>query len=124
MTTLPNETAEIFLTDGGLETTLIFLEGFELPCFASFVLLKGADGTEAIRNYYKRYLKIAKENKLGFILESPTWRANPDWIEMVGYSRSETAEINRTAAQMRKGTGRYTSGRLVTPAEIHPAKTL
>lgn len=100
MKTLPNETDEIFLTDGGLETTLMFLEGFELPCFASFDLLKDETGTTAIKNYYKRYLDIAKENKLGFILESPTWRANPDWVEMAGYPRSETCEINRKAARM------------------------
>lgn len=100
MTAMPSDTDEIFLTDGGLETTLIFLEGFDLPCFASFDLLKGAEGTEALRNYYKRYLRIAKENKLGFILESPTWRANPDWVERVGYPRSETAAINRKAGQM------------------------
>lgn len=100
MTTLPSETTEIFLTDGGLETTLIFLEGFDLPCFASFDLIKDENGKSAIRDYYKRYLDIAKKYKLGFILESPTWRANPDWVEMAGYPRSETAEINRKAAQM------------------------
>ncbi|MBA2499913.1 MAG: homocysteine S-methyltransferase family protein [Chitinophagaceae bacterium] len=86
--------------DGGLETTLIFLEGFELPCFAAFDLLKDDKGSDAIRNYYKRYLKIAKDFNIGFILESPTWRANPDWIEKIGYPDSAISEINEKAIQL------------------------
>lgn len=31
----------LFLGDGGLETTMIFQRGFELPEFASFVLREG-----------------------------------------------------------------------------------
>ncbi len=55
-TTLPNASANLFLTDGGLETTLVFLEGYELPCFAAFDLLKDEKGYNAIRDYYRRYL--------------------------------------------------------------------
>jgi len=99
-TTLPHDSADLFLTDGGLETTLIFLEGFELPCFAAFDLLKDEKGYNAIRDYYSRYLQIAKDFKTGFILESPTWRASPDWIEKAGYSRPAIAEINEKAVQL------------------------
>ncbi|HVF96311.1 MAG TPA: homocysteine S-methyltransferase family protein [Flavisolibacter sp.] len=99
-TTLPHQSAHLFLTDGGLETTLIFLEGFDLPCFAAFDLLKDEKGYEAIRKYYKRYLKIAKDFKTGFVLESPTWRANPDWIERTGYPETAVAEINEKAIQL------------------------
>lgn len=97
---LPHESADLFLTDGGLETTLVFLEGFELPYFAAFDLLKDEKGYNAIRSYYKRYLKIAKDFKAGFILESPTWRANPDWIEKIGYPKSAVWEINEKAVQL------------------------
>lgn len=103
---LPHETAKIVLTDGGLETTLIFLEGFELPCFASFDLLKDEVGIEALRNYFRKYLEIASVNGFGFILESPTWRANPDWVEKAGYSKRDTKKLNAQAialmAEMRK----------------------
>jgi S-methylmethionine-dependent homocysteine/selenocysteine methylase len=54
--TLPNESEDVFLTDGGLETTLIFLEGFELPYFAAFDLLQYSKGHKAIKDYYSRYL--------------------------------------------------------------------
>jgi S-methylmethionine-dependent homocysteine/selenocysteine methylase len=94
---LPNESEEIFLTDGGLETTLVFLEGFDLPYFAAFDLLKNKEGYKALKNYYTRYLKIAKEYKTNFILESPTWRINPDWIEKIGYPRNSLAELNEKA---------------------------
>jgi S-methylmethionine-dependent homocysteine/selenocysteine methylase len=99
-TILPHESNGLFLTDGGLETTLIFLEGFELPYFAAFDLLKDEKGYNAIRNYYIRYLKIAKDFKTGFILESPTWRANPDWIEKIGYPKSSIFEINEKAIHL------------------------
>ena len=76
--TLPNASSDLFLTDGGLETTLVFLEGYDLPCFAAFDLLKEEKGYDAIKHYYRRYLEIAKNLKTNFILESPTWRANPE----------------------------------------------
>ncbi len=99
-TTLPHLSAGLFLTDGGLETTLVFIEGFDLPYFAAFDLLKDEKGYNALRDYYRRYLKIAKDFKTGFILESPTWRANPDWIEKIGYPKSAIIEINEKAVQL------------------------
>jgi len=99
-TMLPTATADLFLTDGGLETTLVFLEGFELPCFAAFDLLKEEKGYQAIRNYYRRYLQIAKQCGMNFILESPTWRANPDWLKKIGYEASTLSAVNTEAVQL------------------------
>jgi S-methylmethionine-dependent homocysteine/selenocysteine methylase len=98
--TLPNASSDLFLTDGGLETTLVFLEGYELPSFAAFDLLKNKNGFDAIKHYYRRYLKIAKNLKMNFILESPTWRANPDWAEKIGYPSSVLPEVNQKAVQL------------------------
>jgi len=36
---LPQLDGQFFLTDGGIETSLIFLRGIDLPLFASYVLL-------------------------------------------------------------------------------------
>jgi S-methylmethionine-dependent homocysteine/selenocysteine methylase len=94
---LPQLSDQIFLTDGGMETTLIFHEKIDLPLFASFDLLKDAQGTEQVRRYYARYAKLAKDAGLGFVLESPTWRANFDWAEKLGYDRTRLADINRKA---------------------------
>lgn len=99
-TNLPHESSDLFLTDGGLETTLVFLEGFELPCFAAFDLLKNEKGYNALKNYYKRYLSIAAKLNTGFVLESPTWRANPDWMTTIGYPNSALSEMNKKAVQL------------------------
>jgi S-methylmethionine-dependent homocysteine/selenocysteine methylase len=92
---LPQLGNELFLTDGGLETTLIFHEGIDLPLFASFNLLKTTEGTQRIKDYYRRYARIAKQNGYGFILESPTWRANADWGARLGYDAQALDRINR-----------------------------
>lgn len=97
---LPNASADLFLTDGGLETTLIFLEGYELPCFAAFDLLKDEQGCTVIKDYYRRYLNIARDLKTNFILESPTWRASADWIEKTGYPAPAIVDINTKAIQL------------------------
>ena len=43
---------ELALTDGGIETVLLFREGFELPCFASFPLLEEERCRFALRRYF------------------------------------------------------------------------
>jgi S-methylmethionine-dependent homocysteine/selenocysteine methylase len=94
---LPQLSGRQFLTDGGFETTLIFHEGWELPMFEAFTLLESDRGRQAVRAYYDRYVPMAVEHGAGFVLESPTWRANPDWAAKVGYDRARLAEINRAA---------------------------
>lgn len=97
---LPQLDGGLFLTDGGIETTLIFHEGLDLPCFAAFDLLKDAEGTGALRRYYARHAAIACENGTGFILESPTWRANPDSAAKLGYSPAALDAANRKAIDL------------------------
>jgi len=97
---LPQLDGGIFLTDGGLETTLIFHDKLELPYFAAFRLLKDEAGSDALRKYYCSYATIACTNGFGFVLESPTWRANPDWSEKLGYSNAALDDVNRLAVAM------------------------
>ena len=85
-----NSPAEFYLSDGGLETTLIFHDGFELPMFAAFTLIESERGRAALRAYYDRYVSMAVRHGTGFILESPTWRANPDWGAKLGYDRDDS----------------------------------
>src|SRR5215203_4249469 len=87
----------LYLGDGGLETTMIFERGLDLPCFASFTLLERPEGVEALGDYYRGYLEIAKRNGTGFTLDTPTWRANSDWGKELGYSATRLAEVNRRA---------------------------
>jgi len=94
---LPQLKNKLFVTDGGLETTLVFHQGFELPCFAAFDLLKDEQGTETLRSYFVRYASIARQWGMGFVLEAPTWRANRDWATQLGYDAVTLADANRKA---------------------------
>lgn len=98
-TELPQLTMSTFMTDGGLETDLIFNHGIDLPEFAAFDLLKNEGGKEVLSKYYMDYLEISKQKCSGFILEAPTYRANPDWALKIGYSLDSIKAANRTAVQ-------------------------
>jgi homocysteine S-methyltransferase len=99
---LPDQNGPVFLTDGGIETTLIFHEGFDLPYFAAFDLIRSRLGRDALRRYYETYAALAVNSQTGFILESPTWRASSDWAKKLGYSREQLAEINRETISLLK----------------------
>ncbi len=97
---LPQLGGDLFLTDGGIETTLIFLEGLELPDFAAFHLLQTADGEVALRKYFRTYATLAKRFGTGLILETATWRANADWGTKLGYTADALAAANRKAVSL------------------------
>lgn len=99
-THLPQLDADVFLTDGGLETTLIFDDGLELPDFAAFLLLAEPDGRAALVRYFDRYAEIARRERVGLVLETPTWRANPDWGARQGYGVAELARANRDGVEL------------------------
>jgi homocysteine S-methyltransferase len=92
---LPQLAGGTFITDGGMETTLIFDDGIDLPDFASFVLLDDANGIDVLRAYYASYIEIAAQHGVGIVLDTPTWRANPDWGDRLGYSAEALADGNR-----------------------------
>jgi len=90
----------IYLTDGGLETTLIFHDGMDLPCFAAFDLMKDEAGRDTLRRYYRQYADLATKSGCGFIFETPTWRANRDWGAELGYSPGQLDVVNRDAVEL------------------------
>lgn len=100
---LPQLSGELFLTDSGLETSLIYHDGLVLPDFAAFALLKDSKGTEAIRRYFRQHATIPADGVAGIILESPTWRANTDWGKRLAYGESDLDIANRKAIAMLDG---------------------
>lgn len=92
---LPLARDRLFMSDGGMETTLIFHQGIDLPDGAAFPLLDDEVGTEVLRSYYAVYARIAHSRRMGMVLESPTWRANPDWAAKLGYDARALADANR-----------------------------
>jgi S-methylmethionine-dependent homocysteine/selenocysteine methylase len=97
---LPQLGGGLFLTDGGIETTLIFQEGLELPDFAAFHLLRSPEGEAALAKYFRSYAEIARRAGAGLVLESATWRASSDWGRRLGYSKEALAAVNRRAIEM------------------------
>ncbi len=98
--TLPQLSGSLFIADGGLETTLIFRDGFDLPQFAAFPLLDDERGRAGLRAYYEPYIRVAKEQGVGVVLDTPTWRANPDWGPPLGYSADQLDDVNRRAVAL------------------------
>ncbi|MGE0627535.1 MAG: homocysteine S-methyltransferase, partial [Hyphomicrobiaceae bacterium] len=94
---LPQLEGGLFLTDGGIETTLIFHEGWDLPYGEAFALLDSARGRDALLAYFDRYVPRAIAHKVGFVLESPTWRASPEWGQKAGGDLPRLAGANRAA---------------------------
>lgn len=97
---LPQLGDRLFLTDGGIETTLIFHQGVELPFFAAFHLLREPRGVAALRECFVPYASLARSRGVGLILESATWRASADWGRKLGYSRQELAAANRRSIDL------------------------
>jgi S-methylmethionine-dependent homocysteine/selenocysteine methylase len=91
---------DFFLTDGGIETTLIFLDGQELPLFAAFHLLKTPKGEESLRKYFRTYAELARTHRSGLVLETATWRASPDWGDKLGYTADQLADANRKCVDL------------------------
>lgn len=88
-------TSTPWLTDGGLETAMIFLEGIELPHFAAFTMLENEEGRAALTRYFGQYLQTARKMGTGFVLDTPTWRANTIWGAELGLNTSRIESVNR-----------------------------
>jgi len=97
---LPQLTETPFLTDGGIETTLIFHDGHDLPHFAAYDLLTREGGDAALRRYFEPYARLAAKRGVGIVLETATWRASLDWAERLGHTPEQLAALNRQAVEI------------------------
>jgi homocysteine S-methyltransferase len=86
-----------YVTDGGLETDLIYHHGADLPEFASFPLIEHDTGRQLLEHYYDGYVDVARRAGVGLMLEAPTWRANPDWGALLGYDADALDRVNRAS---------------------------
>jgi homocysteine S-methyltransferase len=94
---LPHLAGTLFLNDSGMETTLVFHDGIELPAFASFPLLETEAGRAWLTSWFDRHLDLAARHGTGFVLDTPTWRANRGWGATIGYDEPALARVNRAA---------------------------
>ena len=97
---LPQLSDELFLTDAGIETDLIFNRGVELPEFAAHTALDSDAGRHALIDYYRGFLSLARSYRTGFILDTPTWRANPHWADALGVTDDDLRTANLAAVRL------------------------
>lgn len=69
---------EVFLTEGGVESEIMYRHGFELPEFAMFPLLENPKAVSAMHGVFSEQLDVAVEFDLSFILAGLDYRASPD----------------------------------------------
>jgi homocysteine S-methyltransferase len=89
-----------WVTEGGLETDLIFNHGIDLPAFAAFPLVDDTQGAALLRRYYADYAAIASQAGAGLLIETPTWRANSAWGDELGYDAAALDRVNRDAVEL------------------------
>lgn len=92
---LPQLAGDMFLTDAGIETDLIFNHGIEIREFAAHTLLPDPVGRRAVVDYFRGFLSLAREQNTGYILDSVTWKAHMHWAGDLAATERELQEANR-----------------------------
>jgi S-methylmethionine-dependent homocysteine/selenocysteine methylase len=86
-----------WIADAGLETVMIFLEGLDLPHFASFALLDTKEGKAALTRYFDHFAQLARDGGTGLVLDTATWRANMGWAGVMGMEAGAIRDANLKA---------------------------
>lgn len=111
----------LYLAYVGMETDLIFSRGIDLPGFASFPLLSTDEGRSILEQYFDAMIQLGTAQKVGVILESPTWVANRDRGAVLGYSPEELAVFNvQAVALMAQAVEKASAHHAVLSANIGP----
>ncbi|CRL24720.1 Homocysteine S-methyltransferase [Penicillium camemberti] len=98
---LPHLTSsKLFLTEAGIETTLIYKRNIHLPSFSTLPLLSTEEGIEALVSIYRDYINVALAHSTGIVLETRTWRGSPSWASELGFSIPQVLDLNRTAVNI------------------------
>lgn len=91
-----------YLTDGGMETWMFFIEGFEAPEFAAIVLMDDAAARDKLRAYFERFLVMAEAAKTGYVLDTNTWRGCVSWAAKLGLSEQALLGLSEDAVAFAK----------------------
>ena len=95
--------APVMLTDGGIETRLIYEFHLALPDFGSFLPHFDIEGRAALDTIYRSYMKVAAEHDLPMQVGTPTWRAHPEGLVRQGFPAvGDLARVNGEAVAFLK----------------------
>lgn len=96
---LPQLSGDVFLTDAGVETDLIFNHGIEIREFAAHTLLPVPEGRAALTRYFEGFLSLARDLDVGFVLDSVTWKAHAHWAEKLGANPTDLRAANEESVR-------------------------
>lgn len=108
----PTGSGEVFLTEAGTETEIMYRHGFELPEFAMFTLLENPSAVTAMRGMFTEHLDVAAEFGLSFLLTGIDYRASPDWGTKLGYSPQALADANIAAIEFLRDIAKNYQGQI------------
>ena len=79
--------SSFFLTEGGTETTILYLTSFPLREFCAFELLLTEDPKfkNLLYDEYAKFCQNAVKSKLDILIDLVTWRLSRDWLVKLGY---------------------------------------
>jgi S-methylmethionine-dependent homocysteine/selenocysteine methylase len=105
----------IILTDGGIETRIIYEFKYAIDDFESFELLEDESGRDILRQIYQSYADVGVRYGLPIQLGTPTWRASRKWT-------NDVFRINAVAAELVCEVAQHASGaRIIVAGVIGPA---
>jgi S-methylmethionine-dependent homocysteine/selenocysteine methylase len=113
---------QFFLAGANLEATLVKDYHIDLTHNAAFELLYTREGRTLMKQYHDLYLQLAERYQLTYILETPTWRANRDWIYRLGYNSYEAATVNRHAVQFIRETQHGKTCNVILSGSVGPRR--
>ena len=96
---LPQQKGRMYVTDGGIETHMIFNLGQQVPDMSVYLLNASETGRNLMRDYYRAYIPICRRAGQGFLFDTNTWRANPDWGFRAGLDLAELRAANIEAVR-------------------------
>jgi S-methylmethionine-dependent homocysteine/selenocysteine methylase len=105
----------ITLTDGGIETRIIYEFKYSIDDFESFELLEDESGRDILRQIYQSYAYVGVRCGLPIQLGTPTWRASRKWT-------NDVVRVNAAAVELVCEVARHASGaRIIVAGVIGPA---
>lgn len=93
------------LTDGGIETRVMFETDVALPAHVGAAgLVEDPAGGPVLRRIYESYVAAARPSRLPVIIGTPTFRASPNFVRRAGLDvAGATRRLNASAAAMHRG---------------------
>ncbi|SFB84432.1 homocysteine S-methyltransferase family protein [Tropicimonas isoalkanivorans] len=105
----PQQPGKLWLTEGGIETEIMYKWGHELPQFAMFPLLDNPAALQAMQDMWRRSLDVAAQHGFSMVMNGLDYRASPDWAALLGYSLEGLAEMqHRSIDFLRELRDEYT----------------